>query len=214
MIKKKLRKSSSPFSAVMKKAVQRFAILLLSLFCIAVFYLAVILGEPSADVQPVQAATVYIPENAIPSGLPRSMGGMHMSINSYAAYFPAPILFMQESESVVFQAGNLYEIAYNKGIARYIDLIYQVADTGEVLLRSIYPAGAYDLLGKSGYSIETLPGTLGKISAVRMVGESRMRFHAQANDALYAMTAYTTDNRTMSELGLLTSFTLPPSSEE
>ena len=214
MKKKKLRKPPSPFSTMMKKVFQRFAILLLSLFCIAVFYLAVILGEPSADVQPVEIATVFIPENAIPPDMPRSMGDMHMSITSYAAYFPAPILFMQENESVAFQAGNLYEIAYNKGVARYVDLIYQVEGTGEVLLRSIYPSGTYDLLGKADYSIETLPGTLGKISAVRMVGESRMRFHAQANDALYAMTAYTTDNRTMSELGLLTAFTLPPSSEE
>lgn len=217
MKRKKTKKTPSPFARRLRAILQKIAIFLLALFCVAVFYLAVILGEPPADAGTTPAASLYIPEGPIAPSVERPTGDMNKALSEYEDYFPAPILYIPLTEGIAFRQGNLYEVAHNNGIARVIEMHYQVEGVGEVLLRSVYPASAYDLLGKQGLEIDMLAGALGKANAVRMRGEGFMRLHTEVHGALYALTAPIDDNKTLSDLGQRTAFTVvavPENQEE
>ena len=169
----------------LKKALHVLLMTLLTVILVALFYLAVILGQPEE------------PENAIDidqtqpllTASPALNIQRERQVTALAEAFPVPVLAFMEGMGPVLVSGTSYDQAYEGGFARICELRYTTDNGLEITLTTIYPARAVELLGKDGY---TLTGAAAQnligLTAVRMESADHIRLHAQASDAIYALT--------------------------
>lgn len=169
----------------LKKALHVLLMTLLAVILVALFYLAVILGQPEE------------PENAfaIDQTQPLLTASPALNIQSerqvaaLAEAFPVPVLAFMEGMGPVLVSGTSYDQAYEGGFARICELRYTTDNGLEITLTTIYPARAVDLLGKDGYTLTGAAAqNLTGLTAVRMESADHIRLHAQASDAIYALT--------------------------
>ena len=100
-----------------------------------------------------------------------------------------PVLAFMEGMGPVLVSGTSYDQAYEGGFARICELRYTTDNGLEITLTTIYPARAVELLGKDGYTLTgTAAQNLTGLTAVRMENADHIRLHAQASDAIYALT--------------------------
>lgn len=175
---------SKPKPALWRRAARIVLTAVLSVVLIALFYLAVILGQPQAGdqaavdlSQPLLAAS---PAQAIASE--DQLGGL-------VAAFPVPVMSFVSGAGPALTAGTSYDTAFEDGFARVVELQYALPDGGTVTARSIYPARALSLVGREGYRLRAASSlSLAGLRAVRMEGADTIRLHAQSSDALYVLT--------------------------
>lgn len=175
---------SKPKPALWRRAARIVLTAVLAVVLVALFYLAVILGQPQADdqaavdlSQPLLAAS---PAQAIASE--DQLGGL-------VAAFPVPVMSFVSGAGPALTAGTSYDTAFEDGFARVVKLQYALPDGGTVTARSIYPARALSLVGREGYRLnEASSLSLAGLRAVRMEGADTIRLHAQSSDALYVLT--------------------------
>jgi len=175
---------SKPKPALWRRAARIVLTAVLAVVLVALFYLAVILGQPQADdqaavdlSQPLLAAS---PAQAIASE--DQLGGL-------VAAFPVPVMSFVSGAGPALTAGTSYDTAFEDGFARVVELQYALPDGGTVTARSIYPARALSLVGREGYRLnEASSLSLAGLRAVRMEGADTIRLHAQSSDALYVLT--------------------------
>ena len=149
----------------------------------ALFYLAVILGQPeepenAIDIDQTQPLLTASPALNIQS---------ERQVAALAEAFPVPVLAFMEGMGPVLVSGTSYDQAYEGGFARICELRYTTDNGLEITLTTIYPARAVDLLGKNGY---TLTGA----AAQNLTGQNPLRKekphhntqHPQAREAIYA----------------------------
>lgn len=169
----------------LKKALHVLLMTLLAVILVALFYLAVILGQPeepenAIDIDQTQPLLTASPALNIQS---------ERQVAALAEAFPVPVLAFMEGMGPVLVSGTSYDQAYEGGFARICELRYTTDNGLEITLATIYPARAVELLGKDGY---TLTGAgaqnLTGLTAVRMENADHIRLHAQASDAIYALT--------------------------
>ena len=169
----------------LKKALHVLLMTLLAVILVALFYLAVILGQPEE------------PENAIDidQAQPLLTASPALNIQSerqvavLAEAFPVPVLAFMEGMGPVLVSGTSYDQAYEGGFARICELQYTTDKGLEITLTTIYPARAIELLGKDGYTLTGAAAqNLTGLTAVRMENADHIRLHAQASDAIYALT--------------------------
>lgn len=169
----------------LKKALHVLLMTLLAVILVALFYLAVILGQPEE------------PENAIDidQAQPLLTASPALNIQSerqvavLAEAFPVPVLAFMEGMGPVLVSGTSYDQAYEGGFARICELQYTTDNGLEITLTTIYPARAIELLGKDGYTLTGAAAqNLTGLTAVRMENADHIRLHAQASDAIYALT--------------------------
>lgn len=161
---------------------------LLSVMLIAVFYVAVVMGQPQKSSKADKSAPTA---QALPAPLHEAVRITDAAdFQLLAAAFPAPILRPSSSHALVLIEGLCRDTAFENGVARIVTLTYQTEDQSLLTISSIYPARAYALLQKEGYSFSTQARhRLAGISAVRMESSSAIRLHAQGAEALYAFAA-------------------------
>ena len=169
----------------LKKALHVLLMTLLAVILVALFYLAVILGQPEE------------PENAIDidQAQPLLTASPALNIQSerqvavLAEAFHVPVLAFMEGMGPVLVSGTSYDQAYEGGFARICELQYTTDNGLEITLTTIYPARAIELLGKDGYTLTGAAAqNLTGLTAVRMENADHIRLHAQASDAIYALT--------------------------
>ena len=169
----------------LKKALHVLLMTLLAVILVALFYLAVILGQPEE------------PENAIDIDLTQPLLTASPALNiqserqvaALAEAFPVPVLAFMEGMGPVLVSGTSYDQAYEGGFARICELRYTTDNGLEITLTTIYPARAVELLGKDGYTLTGAAAqNLTGLTAVRMENADHIRLHAQASDAIYALT--------------------------
>ena len=169
----------------LKKALHVLLMTLLTVILVALFYLAVILGQPeepenAIDIDQTQPLLTASPALNIQS---------ERQVTALAEAFPVPVLAFMEGMGPVLVSGTSYDQAYEGGFARICELRYTTDNGLEITLTTIYPARAVELLGKDGY---TLTGAAAQnligLTAVRMESADHIRLHAQASDAIYALT--------------------------
>ena len=169
----------------LKKALHVLLMTLLAVILVALFYLAVILGQPEE------------PENAIDidqtqpllTGSPALNIQSERQVAALAEAFPVPVLAFMEGMGPVLVSGTSYDQAYEGGFARICELRYTTDNGLEITLTTIYPARAVELLGKDGYTLTGAAAqNLTGLTAVRMESADHIRLHAQASDAIYALT--------------------------
>ena len=169
----------------LKKALHVLLMALLAVILVALFYLAVILGQPeepenAIDIDQTQPVLTASPALNIQS---------ERQVTALAEAFPVPVLAFMEGMGPVLVSGTSYDQAYEGGFARICELRYTTDNGLEITLTTIYPARAVELLGKDGYTLTGAAAqNLTGLTAVRMESADRIRLHAQASDAIYALT--------------------------
>ena len=169
----------------LKKALNVLLMTLLAVILVALFYLAVILGQPEApenaiDIDQTQPLLTASPALNIQS---------ERQVAALAEAFPVPVLAFMEGMGPVLVSGTSYDQAYEGGFARICELRYTTDNGLEITLATIYPARAVELLGKDGYTLTGAAAqNLTGLTAVRMENADHIRLHAQASDAIYALT--------------------------
>lgn len=169
----------------LKKTLHVLLMTLLAVILVALFYLAVILGQPeepenAIDIDQAQPLLTASPALNIQS---------ERQVAALAEAFPVPVLAFMEGMGPVLVSGTSYDQAYEGGFARICELRYTTDNGLEITLATIYPARAVELLGKDGYTLTGAAAqNLTGLTAVRMENADHIRLHAQASDAIYALT--------------------------
>ncbi len=169
----------------LKKVLHVLLMTLLAVILVALFYLAVILGQPeepenAIDIDQTQPLLTASPALNIQS---------ERQVAALAEAFPVPVLAFMEGMGPVLVSGTSYDQAYEGGFARICELRYTTDNGLEITLTTIYPARAVELLGKDGYTLTGAAAqNLTGLTAVRMENADHIRLHAQASDAIYALT--------------------------
>lgn len=169
----------------LKKALHVLLMTLLAVILVALFYLAVILGQPeepenAIDIDQTQPLLTASPALNIQS---------ERQVAALAEAFPVPVLAFMEGMGPVLVSGTSYDQAYEGGFARICELRYTTDNGLEITLTTIYPARAVELLGKDDYTLTGAAAqNLTGLTAVRMENADHIRLHAQASDAIYALT--------------------------
>lgn len=169
----------------LKKALHVLLMTLLAVILVALFYLAVILGQPeepenAIDIDQTQPLLTASPALNIQS---------ERQVAALAEAFPVPVLAFMEGMGPVLVSGTSYDQAYEGGFARICELRYTTDNGLEITLATIYPARAVELLGKDGYTLTGAAAqNLTGLTAVRMENADHIRLHAQASDAIYVLT--------------------------
>ena len=159
----------------LKKALHVLLMMLLAVILVALFYLAVILGQPEE------------PENAIDIDQTQPLLTASPALNIQSERQVAALA--EEGMGPVLVSGTSYDQAYEGGFARICELRYTTDNGLEITLTTIYPARAVELLGKDGYTLTGAAAqNLTGLTAVRMENADHIRLHAQASDAIYALT--------------------------
>lgn len=152
---------------------------------LAVFYIAVVMGQPQG--KPVD------PAPAAKQPLPRPLeSAIHISseeqLAQLSADFPAPLMYPAYAEDLTLAGGVLKDTAYEGGVARIATLTYLTEDGAELSVISIYPARALDLMGRGDYRNASAGPSLAGIPSARMENDDTVRLHAQGDEALYVLT--------------------------
>ena len=169
----------------LKKALHVLLMTLLAAILVALCYLAVIRGQPeepenAIDIDQTQPLLTASPALNIQS---------ERQVAALAEAFPVPVLAFMEGMGPVLVSGTSYDQAYEGGFARICELRYTTDNGLEITLTTIYPARAIELLGKDGYTLTGAAAqNLTGLTAVRMENADHIRLHAQASDAIYALT--------------------------
>ena len=108
-----------------------------------------------------------------------------LDLSQLFAAFPAPVMSFMGGSGMTFVSATCADAAVDGGFGRVATLNWQTAEGEPVRLRSIWPAGALDLL-EEGYHFMpyTSPALFGS-SSVRMENDQTVRIHAATDQALY-----------------------------
>ena len=104
--------------------------------------------------------------------------------------FPVPVMSFMSGSGMVFVSGKAEDAAYREGFGRILTLYWQTAEGEPLILQSIYPAAALELMGRGDYSFSGTAGpALFGMSSVRMEDGSTVRVHTQVQgEGLYVLT--------------------------
>ena len=161
---------------------------LMSLVLIAVFYVAVVMGQPQPRDGEIAAAPADQPLLPPLSAAVR-ITGMDQ-IDRLAGAFPAPLLCPMYGNALVLLEGVCSDVAYEDGFARVATLTFRTETFDTLTVTSIYPARALTLMGKGDYAFSGMAGQpMATLRSVRMEDGSSIRLHAQGEEALYVFTA-------------------------
>ena len=171
-----------------RKAILRFLgrslSALLTLLLLAFLVLIFIVGQPQDPEQaPVPAAS------PLPAASPVRIQA-EKDLPALLNAFPAPVMSFMSGSGMNFVSGSVEDAAWRSGFARVLTLTWRTADGQSLILRSICPADALELIGKGDYAFSAVSGpALFGQPTVRMENRDTVRIHTAASEGLYALTA-------------------------
>lgn len=183
MSQKKKPSAKKSMPPVVKKILRIVSSVLLTAFVIAVFYLAVVLGQPT-DTDTTAAA-----DQPLLSPSPAENISGEGELGSLIRNFPTPVMSFVAGTGPTMTSGSSYDTAFENGFARILELNYTLEDGRTIQIKSIYPARAMSLVGRGDYHLNQANSmSLAGLKAVRMEDSTTIRLHAQSDDALYVIT--------------------------
>lgn len=173
---------------MVKKALKAVLATLLTLLVVAVFYLAVILGQPQENPDAVVIST----DQPVLTASPAVTLSSAEQLESMLQAFPVSALYAADSSSLSLSGGTSYDMAYEDGFARILTLSYTTEAGTRVEVQSIYPARALDFVPKGDYHIGQVAGqSIAGLESVRMENGQSIRLHVQAAEGIYVLTVPT-----------------------
>ncbi|MBQ8556539.1 MAG: hypothetical protein IJ438_11800 [Clostridia bacterium] len=171
----------------------------LALLLMAVFYVAIIMGQPQEDgVTGIEARSDQPLLEAMPSALLITDSAL---MDQLLEAFPAPVMYPLYGSALTLESGLCADVAFEGGLGRTVTLTYRAEEDITMTVQSIYPARAISLIGKGDYTISGLTGqSLAGLRSVRMENDSTIRLHAQGSDALYVVTVPKVESAVLRQL--------------
>lgn len=168
-----------------KRVLKAIGTTLLTVLLAAVFYVAVILGEPQEVEKVVEPLRDQPLLQASPAINIEGESGLQTLLNA----FPVPVMHPLSGSGLTLVSGVSYDAAFENGFGRIVSLTYVDGMGREMTVESIYPARALSLMGRKDYRLAGVAGqSLAGLKSVRMENATSIRLHAQAEDAVYAVT--------------------------
>ena len=169
----------------MKRALKALGAAVLTLLLAAVFYVAVVLGEP----QEVEKVVQPLQDQPLLQGSPAVTIEGESNLNVLLNAFPVPVMHPLSGSGLTLRSGVSYDAAFDNGFGRIVSLTYVDGMGREMVVESIYPARALALMGRKDYHLAGVAGqSLAGLKSVRMENGTSIRLHAQAEDAIYVVT--------------------------
>lgn len=174
-----------------KKALKIIFGTLLTIIIIAIFYVAVVLGQP----QPNPEKVIVSQEQPLLTASPAQTLASENELDAMLQAFPVPALYAVSGSGLNLAGGMSYDVAYGDGFARVLLLNYAAEVAGQQVqlqVQSIYPARALEFVQKGDYHIAQVAGQpLAGMQSVRMEDGENIRLHVQAAEGIYVLTVPT-----------------------
>ena len=157
---------------------------LLSLAMLAGLYFTLIIGQPQPkEKEETTAQPALTASPAVTIDREEELGEL-------IASFPAPVMSFMSGSGMLFVRGTSADAAWKGQFGRVATLYWQTADGEPLILQSIYPAEALEIMGKGNYIFSGTAGpTLFGQASVRMENGETVRAHVQAEGrGLYVLT--------------------------
>ena len=171
-----------------RKALRIILGTLAAVVMVAVFYVAVVLGQPQENPEKVavnQEQPVLTASPAVTLAAQEELGAMLQA-------FPVAALYAVDGGGLTLAGGMSYDQSYEDGFARIMLLSYTAEVGGkqvQLSVQSIYPARALAFVPKGDYHIARVAGQpLAGMQSVRMEDGEHIRLHAQAEEGIYVLT--------------------------
>ena len=151
---------------------------------LAGLYFTLIIGQP----QPEEKEETP-PQPALTAS-PALQTDREEGLRELVAAFPAPVMSFMSGSGMTFVSGTSADTAWKGQFGRVMTLYWQTAAGEPLILQSIYPAEALEIMGKGDYAFSSTAGpTLFGQASVRMENGETIRIHAQAEGrGLYVIT--------------------------
>ena len=150
---------------------------------LAGLYLTMVIGQPQEEREEAPA------EQPLLTASPAQSIAAEGELRELVAAFPVPVMSFMSGSGMVFVSGNSTDTAFEGGFGRILTLYWQTAEGVPLILRSIYPARALELMEGKDYrfSESAGPALFGRTS-VRMENADTTRLHVQTELGLYTVT--------------------------
>lgn len=178
-----------------RRIVRRTIDVVLICILLAIFYLAVVMGQPQDD---TEAKTDM--NQPLTAAAPSLAMAKEQEVIAAAEGFPIPVLCASAGSGLVLNGGSCYDAPFENGVARIMSLSYTDAAGHALQVNSIYPARALTLLTDSQYTLVGQGPALAGAASVRMNGKGTIRLHAQTTDGLYMVTTQTMEPEELTEM--------------
>ena len=151
---------------------------LLSLGMLTGLYFTLIIGQPQKEEG--KEETVSQP---LLSASPAISIDSEGELQKIIAAFPAPVMCFMSGSGMIFVSGNSTDAAWQGQFGRVLTLYWQTPEGKPMILQSIYPAEAIELMGKQDYIFSSMAGpVLAGRTSVRMENAENIRLHMQMED--------------------------------
>ncbi|MBR3098852.1 MAG: hypothetical protein IKH18_04710 [Clostridia bacterium] len=156
---------------------------LLALMLAAFLYVVLIIGQPQSSSDPA------LPPQPLLTPSPAVRIDEETGIKSLVSAFPVPVMSAMSGSGLIFVSGTSADAPYHGGFGRILTLNWQTEDAQPMMLQSIYPAEAVELMGKGEYHFSNIAGpVLFSRKTVRMEDTDTIRIHTATEDGLYVLT--------------------------
>ena len=170
---------------VWRRVLKALGAALLAALLAAVFYVAVILGEP----QEVDRAVKPLADQPLLQASPAIHVEGEGQLSVLLSAFPAPVMYPLSGSGLTLVSGTSYDTAFEDGFGRIVSLSYVNGAGQGMTVESIYPARALSLMGRGDYHLAGVAGqSLAGLKSVRMENGASIRLHAQGEEAIYVVT--------------------------
>lgn len=171
-----------------KKALRIILGILAAALMIAVFYVAVVLGQPQENPEKV----IVSPDQPVMTASPAVTLTTENELDAMLRAFPVAALYAVEGSDLTLTGGMSYDATYEDGFARIMILNYTAQLNGkqvDMSVQSIYPARALEFVQRGDYHIAHVAGqALAGLQSVRMEDGEHIRLHAQGAEGIYVLT--------------------------
>lgn len=174
-----------------KKALRIILGILAAALMIAVFYVAVVLGQPQENPDQV----IVSQDQPVMTASPAVTLTTENELDAMLRAFPVAALYAVEGSDLTLTGGMSYDATYEDGFARIMILNYTAQLNGkqvDMSVQSIYPARALEFVQRGDYHIAHVAGqALAGLQSVRMEDGVHIRLHAQGAEGIYVLTVPT-----------------------
>lgn len=171
---------------------------LLTFTVLAGLYLTLVIAQP----QPENSEKSGEERPPLLSASPAQTISSENEIQELIRSFPGPVMSFMSGSGMTFVSGTSADLAWQGQFCRQVTLYWQTREGEPLILQSIYPAEALEIMGRGDYSFSGSAGpTLFGMPSVRMENRNTVRVHVQAEgEGLYVLTVPKTLEGALSDL--------------
>lgn len=167
-----------------RQGIGRLLLCLAAILLLSFLYLTLIVGQPQNDSRPESSPQPVL------SSSPALEITQESELFTLISSFPVPVMSFMSGSGVSFVSGTSADAPFQNGYGRIATLYWQTAEGQPLILQSLYPASALDLMSREDYNFSAADGpTLFGQPSVRMENGDTVRLHTVTDSGIYVITA-------------------------